>query len=271
MRKQSSLFAATLVALAIAPMSGAQVSPRSSKLWTAQWITAPNTPQRDEVVLHFRKAIDLAQSPQTFRVNVSADNQLVFYVNQQRVGSGPSRSDLAHWRYETFDIAPLLHAGRNVLAATVWNFGTHAAIAQISDRVGFLLYGEGEAARIADTDASWEVEQEKAIQTLRPDTHNYYAAEPGERLDAARFDWAWNGESNTTGSWKRASTLGRGSRRGETDAPNNWQLIPDPLPPMEMKLAPAGYVVRATGIDMPTSFPSKEFSVPAHTSAQDPD
>ncbi len=264
MRTRIVLLLATLADTSL--MIG-QPSNGKSALWTAQWITASSTPQRDEVVLHFRKAIDLAQPPQQFLVNVSADNQFIFYVNQQRVGSGPSRSDLAHWRYETYDIAPLLHAGRNVLAATVWNFGTHAAIAQISDRVGFLLHGEGDAARIADTDASWEVEQEKAIQTLRPDTHNYYAAEPGERLDAAGFDWAWNSDSSSTGSWTKAITLGRGSGRGETDAPNNWQLISDPLPPMEMKLVPAGHVVRATGIEMPTGFPEKNFSVPAHTSA----
>jgi len=221
MRKQSSLFAATLVALAIAPMSGAQVSPRSSKLWTAQWLTAPNTPQRDEVVLHFRKAIDLAQSPQTFRVNVSADNQFVFYVNQQRVGSGPSRSDLAHWRYETYDIAPLLHAGRNVLAATVWNFSTRTSIAQISDRVGFLVHGETDAERPADTDATWEVEQEKSIQSMRPQIPGYYAAEPGERLNAAAFDWTWNADSSHETSWARPIALGRGSLREETDAPNN--------------------------------------------------
>ena len=267
MRKQSSLFAATLVALAIAPMSGAQVSPRSSKLWTAQWITAPNTPQRDEVVLHFRKAIDLAQSPQTFRVNVSADNQFVFYVNQQRVGSGPSRSDLAHWRYETYDIAPLLHAGRNVLAATVWNFSTRTSIAQISDRVGFLVHGETDAERPADTDATWEVEQEKSIQSMRPQIPGYYAAEPGERLNAAAFDWTWNADSSHETSWARPIALGRGSLREETDAPNNWQLVPDPLPPMEMKQVPAGRVVRATGIEMPSSFPDKEFEIAAHTTA----
>src|SRR5262249_44390645 len=64
-------------------------------------------------------------------------------------GRGPSRADLAHWRYETYEIGPLLHAGRNVLAATVWQFGTQAAIAQMSERAGFLLHGAGEAERVA--------------------------------------------------------------------------------------------------------------------------
>jgi hypothetical protein len=59
---------------------------------------------------------------------VSADNQFLLHVNQHRVGSGPSRSDLAHWRYETYDLGPFLRAGRNVLAATVWSFGTGRAL-----------------------------------------------------------------------------------------------------------------------------------------------
>src|SRR6185369_12813824 len=146
------------------------------KPWAAQWITAPDVPQRDGAVLHFRKIVEITEKPHHFIIHVSADNQFVFYVNQQRVGNGPSRSDLHHWRYQTYDIAGVLHAGSNVLAASVWNFGTNAAIAQITDRIGFLVHGSGEAERLADTNLSWEVELEKGVETLRPKVPGYYAA-----------------------------------------------------------------------------------------------
>src|SRR5208282_6837982 len=107
-----------------------------------------------------RKVLELAQPPKRFLVHVSADNQFIFYVNQQRVGSGPSRSDLAHWKYESYDIAPFLHAGKNLLAAAVWNCGVLTQLAQISDRIGFVLHGDGAAERIADTGQTWEVEEE---------------------------------------------------------------------------------------------------------------
>ena len=81
-----------------------------------------DSPQRDAAVLHFRKTIELAQKPEHFMVQVSADNQFIFYVNEQWVGAGPAKSDLGHWRYETYDIAPMLRPGKNVLAAVVWNF-----------------------------------------------------------------------------------------------------------------------------------------------------
>ena len=207
----------------------AQTPPTQNQPWTAHWISAPDFPQKDEVVLHFRKVIRLSQKPEHFLVDVTADNQFIFYVNQQRVGSGPSHSDLAHWRYETYDLAPLLHEGQNILAATVWNFGTHAAVRQMSDRIGFLVHGESAAERIADTDLTWEVAQEKAIETIQPQMTGYYAAGPGEQLDGRKFDWQWSTGSQSNTSWKKPTSLGhnRCSEQlaiGRRSAPTNAVL-----------------------------------------------
>ena len=268
MRKQTAVLLALVIAHLSQPYVWAQIPPSPrTKLWTAQWITAPGAPQRDEVVLHFRKIIAVSSPPQHFYVDVSADNQFVFHVNQQRVGSGPSRSDLAHWRYETYDLGPALRAGKNVLSATVWNFGTHAAVAQMSDRAAFLVHGQSAQERVADTDTSWEVEAEEGVRTLQPEVRGYYAADPGMRIDGAKFDWSWDSDSAEGRSWNKAVPLGRGSLRGETDAPNNWQLVKDFLPPMEMHLVPAGRVVRAEGIATPSGFPEHGLTVPAHVRA----
>jgi len=277
MRERIKLVTAMSIVM-LASIVVAQTLAPNIQPWTAEWITAPGMSQKDEVVLHFRKLVQLPQKPEHFLVDVSADNQFVLYVNQQWAGSGPSHSDLAHWRYETYDLAPLLHAGENILAATVWNFGTHAAIRQMSDRVGFLVHGEGPSERIADTDVTWEVEQEKAIETIHPQLGNqYYAAEPGERLDGAKFDWAWtrgsgSGQSDSRSespneTWTKPASLGRAAPRGTTDAGNNWQLTPDSLPQMQFTETAAGRVVRVTGIDVSTGVPVNNLSVPAHASA----
>ena len=251
-----------ILVLLIAAVASPVVAQISDKPWTAQWITAASAPARDEAVLHFRKIIDLPTKPDHFLVDVSADNQFVFYVNQQRVGSGPCRSDLKHWRYETYDIAPMLRAGRNILASTVWNFGSHAALAQVSDRIGFLVHGQGEVEHVADTDSSWEVGQENAITTLSPDVPGYYAAEPGERLDGAAFDWNWESASISDKKWQEAATLSPASLRGEADSHNSWWLVPDLLPAMEMKLVPAGHVVRSVGVQVPSDFPAAGLTIP---------
>ncbi len=246
----------------------ARPSDSAPQPWNAEWITAPGVPARDQVILHFRKVIDLPQRVPHFVVYLSADNQFLFFVNGKRVSTGPNRSDLAHWRYETADLAPFLHPGKNVLAATVWNFGVHAPVAQMTDRIAFFVHGATEAERLADTNSTWQVEPEKGIAALPADLADYFAAGPGERFDAKKFDWSWNTESVAPhSSWTKAVTLGRAALRGETDAPNNWQLVPDPLPNMQMALVSSGRVVRATGIPAPAAFPEKSSVVPPHTKA----
>ncbi len=137
MRKQlqmSWVGACLAAAVGLVFASGTLGQAAPEKHWSAHWITAVGAGQRDEAVLHFRKTIELAGVPEHFVVHVSADNQFILYVNGREAGRGPSRGDLAHWRYETYDIAQMLHAGKNTLAAIVWNFGKHAAMERRSDR-----------------------------------------------------------------------------------------------------------------------------------------
>ena len=238
------------------------VAQQEAKHWTAQWITAAGAAERDQVVVHFRKTIDLEAKPEKFVVDVSADNQFIFYVNGKEAGRGPSRGDLAHWRYETYDIAPLLLRGKNVLSATVWHFGTHAAIAQMSERTGFLLHGASEAALAANTGETWEAEVETGIETMRPKVNGYFAAEPGLRIDGSKFDWeASSGAETGGGNWTKALALGRGALREERDAPNNWQLVKDALPPMEMTEDSIGREIDSMGREH--AFPGT-FTIVAH-------
>src|SRR5271155_1508749 len=281
-RELVSLVLVVLFGLNAAQVAAAQLPSEVPKeMWSAEWITSPDGPQRDVSVLHFRKVLELAQPPQHFLVHVSADNQFILYVNQQRIGSGPARSDLAHWKYESYDIAPLLHPGKNLLAAVVWNFGVLTPLAQMSDRTGFVLHGDRDTERIADTGASWEVEEEKGIRLpSTPETvdDDYYVAEPVERIDGTVLDWDWNipdsnapdsglAKPNPGGRWKKGAALGHAAPPGAMMQENNWQLVPDPLPAMQIELTSAGHVVRSTGIEMPAGFPENAFTVPAHTKA----
>ena len=246
----------------------AQLAPETNKgLWHAQWITSPTSAQRDTVVLHFRKTVDLAQIPPHFIVHVSADNQFILSVNQHEVGRGPAHGDLAHWRYETYDLAQVLHAGQNEIAATVWNFGALSELAQISDRTAFVLAGDTEEASVADTDTTWEVEEDAGIRVLptpREISQFYYAAEPAERIDGTLLDWNWSNRSSQP-KWEKAAPIPFAISRGAVLQNANWQLIPDPLPAMEMELSLVGRVVRASGIQPSKSFPDGPLDVPPHT------
>ena len=126
----------------------------------------PPRPLREPIVLHFRRTLKLPAVPATYIVRVSADNRFILYVNGTRAGDGPARGDLSHWRYERFDLAPLLHPGSNLITATVWNFGVYSPIAQISDRTAFLLESEAPGDTGISTPEKWQVEIEPGHNPL---------------------------------------------------------------------------------------------------------
>ena len=156
------------------------------------------------------------------------------------------------------------------MAATVWNFGALTPLAQISDRTGFLLAAENEAQRIVDTDATWQVEQDKGLQALPtpPEISRfYYVAEPVERIDGGLYDWSWNNSSSSHGSWQKAVSLGNAIERGAVLQNINWELVRDPLPLMQMQLTPVGHVVRSSGVEASANFPNGPLEIPPNTKA----
>src|SRR5260370_19458555 len=136
------------------------------RAWTARWIAAPKAPANDYGVYYCRRSFDLAAKPERFVVHASGDNRYQLFVNGHRVAWGPARGDLFHWRYETVDLAPHLRAGRNVLAAVVWNFGIHAPQAQVTQQTGFLLQGAGETEKAVSTDRTWKAVPRAAYSPL---------------------------------------------------------------------------------------------------------
>jgi alpha-L-rhamnosidase len=244
--------------------------------WTAAWISHPTAPLREPIILHFKKMFSLSTVPAKFVVDVSADNRFIFFVNGERVGDGPARGDLANWRYETFDISSHLKNGENTLSATVWNFGVYAPVAQMSNRTAFLVQGDTDAEAPVNTNDSWMVEEEQgqiAFPRVANGFYAYFAAGPGETLDAARYDWDWLPAAQSgSGHWVHAKGAIReviypdgsvaASRQESADAP--WALVPDTLPHMKYELEDAGHVVRT---DLPGSndFPRKPASIPTHS------
>jgi alpha-L-rhamnosidase len=262
------LFAVFLL-LICAPLPGERFAAQEAAP-SAQWITAAGAPANDLVMLHFRKEIELENVPGHFVVDVSADNRFLLLVNQKRVGSGPARGDLAHWRHEVYDLSSFLHPGKNVLAATVWNLGTLAPIAQISNRTGFLVRGENAASQIANTNDSWAAELEPAFQATpvsMQELHGYYAADPNEKIDGRLFDWTWDAPTTSSTRWQKAQSLGRAADRGLGDTPNNWQLVRDALPPMEWREQTGGRVVRASRAGTTDGFPNSPITIGANQKA----
>ncbi|HLH36990.1 MAG TPA: alpha-L-rhamnosidase C-terminal domain-containing protein, partial [Alloacidobacterium sp.] len=263
-----SLFLALFVSAIASAQNAKPLNPALiAGKWHAHWIACPDAPQKDVGVFYFRKELDLSSAPAHFWVHVSADNRFLLHVNGQYAGEGPSRGDLFHWRFETIDLAPMLHAGKNILAATVWNFGTRAPIAQMTNQTGFMLQGDTAAEEIANTDKSWQVKQEKG-HGLAPTNgvSGYYAAGPGELVDGRNSEWDWDSPHlSDSASWHAAQTIGRAATREAQDADNNWELVQDQLPAMEHRQVEAGKPVRFEGLSAMPQFPAAPLEIPANT------
>jgi hypothetical protein len=264
------LFASTSLIAAQSPSDPAHGD------WHSYWITHPTAPLREPIVLHFRRAVTFESVPAHYPVRVSADNRFILYVNGQRVGDGPARSDLAHWRYELFDLAPYLRPGQNLVTATVWNYGIQAPIAQFSDRTAFLLESDDTGPTGISTGKDWLVEDEPGRQILDRSTvtfQTYTASGPGEEIDAAHYDWDWDA-AKPGPRWVPAASPMRESmfsdtnraRSADSTADNPWALVPDALPHMEFATTSAGQIVSldSIGEEQPglAHFPEKDALLP---------
>ena len=247
------------------------INPELYQQWTAKWISHPDDPGREFGVYHFKKEFRLDKSPQTFVVHVSADNRYKLYVNGQYITFGPARGDRLNWRYETLDLAPYLRPGDNLVAATVWNFAGYRPVAQHSVKTGFILQGNTEAERVADTNGSWKVFKDDAYTPLTTNLNAYYVVGPGEEFNAYAHLWNWM----QPGAYETRFVA---AREGETGRPPmslerhggiaDHVLVPRTIPLMEERPQRFKAIRRQEGPRVDDAFVAGQapVEVPANTS-----
>ncbi len=235
-----------VAAILCAPLVAQAQDPGALAPWDAQWISHPDAPPQGPAVLHFRKLLTLGEVPKTYEIQVSADNRFILYVNGRRIGSGPSQSDPQAWRYATFDIAPYLKSGENVLAAEVWNFGDVRPMAQMTNETGFFVQGRTTREAEANSGAGWQValasdHTASAVpMTIGDKWFGYYVAGAAERIDGRARTWDWQSGG---GQWRNATPSRTANPLHNPVGPRH--LTPDRLPAQTYRPADAGKVVRS--------------------------
>lgn len=223
-----------------------------TKNWNARWISAAESNPTDYGVYVFRKNFELSGKPSSYVIHVSADNKYRLYVNGEFIGVGPARNDIEHWFFDTYDISKYLKAGKNTIAAKVWNEGPRKAEAQISLRTGFILDGEGDASAIATND-SWKAMKDGAYSPIQVRVYGYYAAGPGESIQMENYIKDWQSPDLNDENWPAAQASFPGvpkSKVGAFGAPMGWMLIPSGIPTFEFSPEKNPKIRTADGIDV---------------------
>ncbi|HJP63116.1 MAG TPA: hypothetical protein VJ844_06715 [Mucilaginibacter sp.] len=236
----------------------------SNRQWNSDWIAAPGDPGTEYGVYYFRKSINLTAKPASFIIHVSADNRYKLYVNGTLASLGPARCDMYYWNYETVDIAPYLSAGRNTVAALVWNEAQYRPEAQVSLRTGFIVQGNTANEEILNTNNTWKCFRDAGHQ---PVPGFFFAASKGEMVDmnqAIKGDWTATAFDDT--AWPNAGKVMDGRLKG-TAWGTEWALVPSTLPAREMTYQRIPKLRKAAGVTVPAEFPGKQapVTIPANS------
>ncbi len=204
----------------------------SSIPWPASWIGHPTATATGFAVVHFRREFTVDALPDSLPVMVSADNRYQLFVNGQRVGEGPSRGDLQHWRYETYDLRPYIQRGENVIAAVVWNYGIDRPWSQQSYRTAFILQPQTEAFAALRTDENWQSFHNQAYSPIngsRERLGTYIVTGPQLRIDGNKMPWGWESLGYDATQWPTAIALTKGAPAG-VGTEYYWGLVPRTIP-----------------------------------------
>jgi len=232
---------------------------RAGRPWNAQWIALKNPLDRGIAygVYYFRKNISLTGKPSKFIIHVSADNHYKLYVNGKLASIGPARGTFDYWNYETADIAKYLAAGKNTVAALVWNEAEYRPEYQLSLRTGFIVQGNTADEEILNTDTTWKCVEDKAFKPV----WGYFLSINGQSVDMNKTIADWNSPGLDDRSWPKAEILFPGQPKGLSDG-FGYMLVPSTLPPMEMTHQPITVVRKVSGIP-PTSVLNLPLTIPA--------
>ena len=249
------------------------INPRLlTNYWDAQWITCPDVPARAYGVYHFRKKFLLSAVPKKFLIHVTADNRYRLFINGKAVGRGPARGDLYNWNFETYDIAPYIHDGENLIAALVWNMAENAPVAQVSNQTGFLLEADDTNQKTVNTNASWKVFRDTAYTlcalNMGAELHSYMVVGPGDEVQANSYPWGWEQLSYDEKNWNDAKRVSAAAVPFGYGSDNVWTLIPRTIPQMEEKLQRLFSIRRSENIQVKDTFikAGHPLLIPANTS-----
>lgn len=119
---------------------------------------------------HFRVTFEINEAPAQLLAHVTADSRYRLFINGQAIGRGPLKGTLDHYHIETYDLAPHVRPGRNVLAAEVRWFGINAPMSEVHGPSPGFLVNAPTRPELA-TPGRWRARIDRSVT---PDTTPYH-------------------------------------------------------------------------------------------------
>ncbi len=168
--------------------------------WQGGWIwSADDLPKRNPWV-QLRRRFDYGSG--AAMLHLTADSRYTLFLNGEYLGQGPVRAWPGHFRYDSYDLAPQLRAGENVLCVLVNHFG-EGNFQTLPAPPGLLAQLEFDGETIV-SDASWRARPETAMQSEVPRISVQEAFE--EQFDARQSE-DWTQPHFDDSDWKPAAIL----------------------------------------------------------------
>jgi alpha-L-rhamnosidase len=226
----------------------------------------PDFKQDRNLFVYFRRTFDLKAAPREALAHVSADGRYRLYVNGTYVGRGPARCDPLWQYYDSYDIAPHLRPGNNVVAVLVHSYGQDMSWYQLPraewSRVfacgGFFFQCEaalpGGSKLALHSDESWRHTLAEAWERDLP------GGGPGfpEVFDARREPIGWREPTFDDAGWRPAVVLRRPNLNRGPDIRPFPHLVPRDIPFLleEERFAEAVVAVGETAEAPPNASPA---------------
>ena len=246
----------------------------------ASWIAPPDAPPDAFGVFHFRRTFDLRGAARAVR-RPRLGRQPLPALRERPAGVVGAAALGPHaLALRDGGPRPALRAGRNVLAALVWNWGAERPVAQFSHRTAFLLQGDSEREAVVNTGPEWKVLRNSGyapIPVRGPASRRLLRRASGRGGGRRRYPWGWEqARLSRTTSWPAGRRPREGWGAARTAAARRppsparrggWQLVPRSIPPMEETPSRFARVRRAEGIEPSDGFlrGTGDLVIPART------
>ncbi len=171
----------------------------------AQWIWDAGDPAPRNRHQQFRRSFQLPLAAADAHLHLSADSRYLLYVNGARIGYGPARNYQFHYEYDTYDLAPHLRPGANVIAIDVSHWG-EATFHHRVGRGGLIAQLDLNGQPHLWTGADWLTKPSAAFIQNTPRIACQMAWE--EQVDARLEDVGWTDTAFDDAAWEPATVIG---------------------------------------------------------------